>query len=299
LIKTETGTTAGKKRNISSTIGHIPITTVQAKPLSLKKGSRWSPHLEKCCLLVSANQSYQRTEEDLKTLIGVKVSHSKLQRMVQGQEWQAVTLCEPIREMSLDGGMVRLRTPSGEPSEWREYKALNINNQVQVAYFKANEELVAWVNAQPIASKCVCLGDGHDGVWNLYAQIATSMQRSEILDWYHLMSNLHKIDGTDAQLAHLRNHLWSGQVTAALCYLNQLICPGTTTFKQYLQKHQSRLINYQARFEQGGTIGSGAVESLVKQIAFRVKLTGAQWKPENVAQVLKHRCAYLNGAFAA
>lgn len=265
----------------------------------MKKGSRWSPHLEKCCLLVSANQSYQRTEEDLKTLIGVKVSHSTLQRMVQRQEWSAVTLCEPIREMSLDGGMVRLRTPSGEPSEWREYKALNINNQVQVAYFKANEELVAWVNAQPIASQCVCLGDGHDGVWNLYAQLATSRQRSEILDWYHLMANLHKVDGTDAQLAHLRNHLWSGQVTAALCYLNQLRCPGTTTFKQYLQKHQSRLINYQARFEQGGTIGSGAVESLVKQIAFRVKLTGAQWKPENVAQVLKHRCAYLNGAFAA
>jgi hypothetical protein len=86
LLKTETVTTAGKKRTISSTIGEIPITTVQAKRLQLKKGSRWSPYLEKCCLLVSANQSYQRAEEDLETLIGVKVSHSTLQRMVQRLE---------------------------------------------------------------------------------------------------------------------------------------------------------------------------------------------------------------------
>ncbi len=40
------------------------------------------------------------------------------------------------------------------------------------------------------------------------------------------------------------------------------------------------------------SIGSGAVESTVKQIAHRVKLTGAQWKQENVAHILQLRCAY-------
>ncbi|MFN9994575.1 MAG: hypothetical protein ACK54G_01965 [Pseudanabaena sp.] len=49
--------------------------------------------------------------------------------------------------------------------------------------------------------------------------------------------------------------------------------------------------------KQGLTIGSGSVESTIKQIGRRVKISGAQWHRNNVAQVLKHRCAYLNGYF--
>ncbi|MBD2546788.1 ISKra4 family transposase, partial [Planktothricoides sp. FACHB-1370] len=56
---------------------------------------------------------------------------------------------------------------------------------------------------------------------------------------------------------------------------------------------------YEAWQEAGHSIGSGRVESLVKQIGLRVKLPWAQWLPENVPKVLKHRCAYLNGALAA
>ncbi len=39
----------------------------------------------------------------------------------------------------------------------------------------------------------------------------------------------------------------------------------------------------------------GSVESAVKQVDRRTKISGAQWKQENVPQVLAHRCAYLNG----
>jgi hypothetical protein len=46
--------------------------------------------------------------------------------------------------------------------------------------------------------------------------------------------------------------------------------------------------------EEISSIASGAVESTVKQIDRRLKISGAQWKAENVPQVLKHRCAYLN-----
>jgi hypothetical protein len=45
------------------------------------------------------------------------------------------------------------------------------------------------------------------------------------------------------------------------------------------------------------SIGSGSVESTIKQIGRRVKISGAQWNRHNFAQVLKHRCAYLNGYF--
>ena len=42
------------------------------------------------------------------------------------------------------------------------------------------------------------------------------------------------------------------------------------------------------------SIGSGSIESTIKQIDRRTKISGAQWKAENVPQVLAHRCAYLN-----
>ena len=46
---------------------------------------------------------------------------------------------------------------------------------------------------------------------------------------------------------------------------------------QYLRKHQSPTINYQVRQPIGGSVGSGVVESLIKQIGLRIKSPGAQW----------------------
>ena len=63
----------------------------------------------------------------------------------------------------------------------------------------------------------------------------------------------------------------------------------------YLRKHCHRIVNYgYYQAEEICSIGSGAVESAIKQISRRVKISGAQWKRENVSQVLSHRCAYLN-----
>ncbi len=55
---------------------------------------------------------------------------------------------------------------------------------------------------------------------------------------------------------------------------------------------------YQAMQSQKITIGSGAVEATIKQIGRRIKISGAGWNRDNLAQVLKHRCAYLNLALA-
>jgi len=40
------------------------------------------------------------------------------------------------------------------------------------------------------------LGDGHDGVWNLFEEIGSTAIRQEILDWYHLKENLYKVGGS-------------------------------------------------------------------------------------------------------
>ena len=277
----------------------MTLSTAQARELGVSANTRLSPYLEKCCLNVSANASYQHAEEDLKLLTGVGVSHSTLQRLTQRHEWPEPELLEPIEELSLDGGMVRLRTPQGRACEWREYKALAAHGQANIAFYKENEKLVGWANAQTFSIPFICIGDGHDGVWNLVGRMGEAEHRLEILDWYHLMENAHKIQAPADVLAAVREMLWNGQAQDAIYYLRGHPCPGATGFINYLRHHSARLINYKAWQEQGRTIGSGQVESLVKQIASRIKLNGAQWSPESVPKILKHRCAYLNGALAA
>ncbi len=39
----------------------------------------------KCALLISANESYQRAEEDLEELTGIEISQNTLQRLVNRQ----------------------------------------------------------------------------------------------------------------------------------------------------------------------------------------------------------------------
>ena len=65
-------------------------------------------------------------------------------------------------------------------------------------------------------------------------------------------------------------------------------------FQNYLRKHRSRIPDYQLYQELGICIGSGSVESWIKQIGSRIKIIGAQWNPKNVSQMLRLRCVYLN-----
>jgi hypothetical protein len=66
-------------------------------------------------------------------------------------------------------------------------------------------------------------------------------------------------------------------------------------FCGYLVHHRHRIVNHAYFQAEGLPIGSGAVESSIKQIDARMKRTEAQWKAENVPQALSVRCAYLNG----
>ncbi|MCA6554842.1 MAG: hypothetical protein IM585_23490 [Pseudanabaena sp. M135S2SP2A07QC] len=77
--------------------------------------------------------------------------------------------------------------------------------------------------------------------------------------------------------------LWNG---ATGCTSKRFI-----KFLAYLRNHRHPIPEYSYLQKQGLTIGSGSVESTIKQIGRRVKISGAQWHRNNVAQVLKHRCA--------
>lgn len=200
--------------------------------------------------------------------------------------------------MSIDGGKVRLRTPLGEPCCWQDYKAVNLHEHCQYAFFQENQTLTHWVNQQPLGDPIVCLGDGHDGIWNVFRGIGTDEQRLEILDWFHLSENLYKVGGSIRRLEAVEALLWSGKVEKAIEQFQGRRHRRVATFIAYLNKHRHRIINYSYFQAEGISIGSGSIESTVKQIGARLKLSGAQWDSTNVPQVLRHRCAYLNGQFS-
>jgi hypothetical protein len=183
------------------------------------------------------------------------------------------------------------------------------NLQAIAASFQENNLVIDWVNNQPLASTLTCIGDGHDGIWNIMREFTPEAERREILDWFHLMENLYKVGGSMQRIHTVKEFLWKGNVDDANCRRQQrfaIACFADCKLKQaenfcvYLEKHRHRIVNYQYyQAEQICSIGSGAIESTVKQIDRRTKISGAQWKIENVPQVIAHRCAYLNGLIFA
>lgn len=238
--------------------------------------------------------SYANAARDLERLTGVYVDHSTQQRLVHRQEFPDFLSEEMVTDLSVDGGKARLRTAKGEASEWRDYKAVKLHGQGCAAFFQENQQLLNWVNRQPLATPITCLGDGHPGVWNLIREVATAQQRREILDWYHLNENLYKVGGSNQRLRVVEASLWRGKVDEAIAEFADWDAPQAKNFVAYLEQHRERIPDYQNFQSEGIMIGSGEVESMIKQIARRIKISGAQWNRSNLPQVLKHRCAYLN-----
>ncbi|MBC6478235.1 MAG: ISKra4 family transposase [Hormoscilla sp. GM7CHS1pb] len=293
FIAKESGTRAGHPRAVKSIVGELKLTSQQAQYFEVKAYSQWSPYLEKCCLELSGNSSYEQSARQIKLLTGMKVSRGTQQRLVQRYEFSSGQVSHPVQALSLDGGKVRLRTELGEPCQWRDYKAVNLNGEWVGAYFRDNERLVDKVNQQTLEVPVFTLGDGHDGIWNILKKISN---RVEILDWYHLMENLEKVGGSQQRLDRVKELLWKGQVKEANRKFEDWEHERVDRFKGYVEKHQHRIVNYEYYQAEEIPIGSGQVESTVGRGA-RVKLSGAQWKEENVPQVLRHRCACLNGVF--
>ena len=145
-------------------MGKVSVTEKQAQKLGLKRHTRLTPVMEKNCLRLSANESYQDAEKDIEALTGVKVSHSTLQRLVNRQEFTLPDAKQAVCEVSIDGVKVRLRGESGEKSYWRDYKGVRLQGLYYGAFFQDSLSLTNWVNSQHLTNPLTCLGDGHDGV---------------------------------------------------------------------------------------------------------------------------------------
>lgn len=280
-------------------VGTLEIRHSQAEQLGVRAYSRLSRGLEQASLRLSANESFQDAEADLAALTGMSIGHSTHQRLVGRQAFAYAEAKQGVSEISLDGGKVRLRDLVESDSPWRDYKAVRVQGIYYSAFFQDNDSLIDYLSAQRLLSPLVCLGDGHAGVWNLFGELATVETRWEILDWYHLKENLYKVGGSLKRLAAAETLLWQGQVEAAKALFADCRRKQARNFEAYLSHHRSRIVNYEHyQAEQLCSIGSGAVESAVKQIGRRLQISGARWNPASVNAMLSLRCAYLNGQLA-
>lgn len=256
-----------------------------------------SPGLEKCCLRVCAKTSYQQAEEDLRELMGIKVGHSSLHRLVQRKELPlAQSESQGISGVSIDGGKICLRGEEEDGGQWRDYKLVSGHEDICEAFFQEPEALEKWSNSLPLAPMITLVGDGHPGVWKVVERFAPQqgLIRRQVLDWYHLVENLHKVGGSMKRLKAVENLLWHGFVDAAVREFDGLTNKRVQKFRDYLSKHRCRIPDYERYQRLGIPIGSGDVESKIKQVGARVKLSGARWHRQNVRRILRLRCAYLN-----
>ena len=226
----------------------------------------------------------------------MSISASTQKRLVQRHNFSEIECDREIEEISVDGGKVRLRTETkGEACIWKDYKAICIDRELKIARLGENEVLIDWVNHQKLAKPLTCLGDGHPGIWKIVREFTCPGERREILDWFHLVENLHKVGGSLKRLSQAKTLLWQGKIDETLTLISPLKSKKAQNFCQYLETHRHRIVNYDYyQTENICSIGSGAIESTIKQIDRRLKISGAQWNESNVSQVLKHRCAYLN-----
>lgn len=287
--------TSGKTRSVNTVIGEVEVSRKQARRLGMTGKSPISPALEKCCLRLCANVSYQQSEEDLRELMGINIGHSSLQRLVQRVDLPPAQTDILSEGVSVDGGKIRVREQE-EGNQWKDYKLVSLHGGICEAFFQDPQGLLNWSNSIPLSPILTCLGDGHPGIWNIISPFGQSQVfvKREILDWFHLKENLYKVGGSLRRLERVENFLWQGWVDKALQEFKKLQNKKAVNFCKYLETHRERIPCYSFYQKLGITIGSGDVESKIKQVAARVKITGAQWARKNVERILRLRCAYLN-----
>jgi hypothetical protein len=225
--------------------------------------------------------------------------------------------------VSMDGGMIHIR---GEG--WKEFKAgvvyelgqrsgrdPHTGELIDLPYAEARHYTavlgdveqftpalwaVAVAHALPRAARSSVTADGAEWIWNLATDLFPDS--TQIVDWYHATQHL-------AQAAHA---LFPKDETRALDWYRQMQTPlfrgeiwkitrplehaGLADQARYFEHHQRRM-QYQEFREAGWLIGSGPVESEIKQYKARLTGPGMRWSRPNAERMLLIRSAVLSNQF--
>jgi hypothetical protein len=225
--------------------------------------------------------------------------------------------------VSMDGGMVHIRDEG-----WKEFKVGTVfdvetrlardphthdlverPHAADIAYtavlgsvdeFAVALWALAWHLGVPIAADSSVTADGAEWIWRLVADLFPDSV--QIVDWYHACQHLAEAarslypdDESSAQNWYRQRctDLYKGEIHKITMRLDTA---GLTQHAHYFHTHQRRM-QYQSCLEQGYPIGSGTVESGVKQ--FKVRLTGAgmRWSRTGAEEMLVIRGAVMADKF--
>jgi hypothetical protein len=231
------------------------------------------------------------------------------------------------KAVSLDGGMVNIR---GEG--WRELKVgavfdvetrLERHPQTQeldemahgvnvhyTAVLGAKEEFapalwaLAVEHGLPTAKERAVVGDGAAWIWSVAEDVCPDGR--QIVDWFHAVQHLTEAaqalypDESDSPkrrqwLISHKDHLYMGRIHKIIAALQHHDRADLAT---YFEHHQRRMQYLEFR-EEGFPIGSGTVESGVKQFKQRLTGTGMRWNADNANRMLVIRAAVLGNDFDA
>lgn len=216
--------------------------------------------------------------------------------------------------LAMDGGMVNVR---GEG--WREVKVAAVfdvdvklerdpythvlgdyAHAIQVHYgavlgtkedFAAQAWALAVKHQLPTAKERVVIGDGAAWIWSLAEDLCPDGW--QIVDWFHASQHLTQVaqkafpsesDATKREqcLKNWREHLYFGRIE---CLLESFKNHNCSEFASYFENHKRRMQYLKFR-ENGLPLGSGVIESGVKQVKQRVAGAGMRWNAKNLNPIL-------------
>ncbi len=225
--------------------------------------------------------------------------------------------------LSLDGGMVNIREEG-----WKEFKVGTVFDVEQrlerdartgelvdhahgvnitytavlgsVEHFAPALWALAVAHQVPTARDSSVSADGAEWIWNLVADyFPDSVQ---IVDWFHATQHLAQAAQALYPCDEKKAHCWFAQRCDDLFLgtLSRIIQPleqhGLANQAHYFQVHQRRM-QYQDFQERGYPIGSGTVESGVKQFKTRLTGPGMRWSRPAAQRMLIIRAAVLQNNF--
>jgi hypothetical protein len=161
---------------------------------------------------------------------------------------------------------------------------------------------LAWRHSIPTAADSSVTADGAEWIWRLAADLFPDSV--QIVDWYHACQHLaeaaralHPDDDAAAQRWFRRRcaNLYKGEVHKIT---RSLDAADLTQQSRYFHTHRRRM-QYHTCLEEGYPIGSGTVESGVKQFKGRLTGPGMRWSRRSAEEMLVIRGAIMGQSFDA
>jgi hypothetical protein len=272
--------------------------------------------------MVAPSSIWRQTQSAGQCLAEVLIDQ-QTENTLETYEFAATPVAGAGKGLSLDGGMVNIR---GEG--WRELKVgavfdletalekhpltgclLKLTHGVHIHYAavlgsKETFKPVVWSLAAtydfPNRALQAVVADGAAWIWDVVDELFPAA--SQIVDWYHALHHLHHAAQTlyptdeiaqQKWLKSMKIHLYDGKLALII---QPLIQAGQAELAHYFQVHQARMTYILFR-QKGLPLGSGTVESGVKQFKHRLAGAGMRWNLANAQVMIVIRGAVLDNSF--